>query len=65
MSPATRARWVAQLFEVRADGMSCIEFLQEPPGALNPSSITRQSEKVRKLLEMKVADIPDLPGTEK
>ena len=65
ISPATRARWVEQLFEARADGMSCIEFLQEPPGALNPSSITRQSEKVRKLLEMRIPEIPDLPGTEK
>jgi TnpA family transposase len=65
ISPATRARWVEQLFELRADGMPCIEFLQEPPGALNPSSITREAEKVRTLLEMKVSDIPDLPGTEK
>jgi hypothetical protein len=63
ISPEIRAHWVEQLFDVRADGMPCIEFLQEPPGALTPSSITRQSEKVRKLLEMKVAEIPDLPGT--
>ena len=65
ISPATRARWVEQLFEARADGMPCIEFLQEPPGSLNPSSITREAEKVRTLLKMNIADIPDLPGTEK
>ena len=62
---ATRARWVEQLFESRPDGMPCIEFLQEPPGSLNPSSITRQAEKVRTMLDMRIADIPDLPGTEK
>jgi hypothetical protein len=65
ISPATRARWVEQLFESRADGMPCIEFLQEPPGSLNPSNITREAEKVGTLLDMKVADMPDLPGTEK
>ena len=65
ISPVTRDRWVDQLFEVHAYGMPCIEFLQEPPGSLNPTSITREAEKVRTLLEMKAADIPDLPGTEK
>jgi hypothetical protein len=63
--PKIRAHWVEQLFDVRALVMPCIKFLQEPPGALTPSSITRQSEKVRKLFEMEVAEIPYLPGTEK
>ena len=65
ISPATRARWVEHLFELRADGMTRLEFLQEPPGSLGPSSITRESDKVRTLLEMNIADMPDLPGTER
>jgi len=43
ISPASRARWVEQLFEARDDGMTGLEFLQEAPGSLTPSSITRQS----------------------
>jgi hypothetical protein len=65
ISPATRARWVEQLFESRVDGMTRLEFLQEPPGSLGPNSITRESDKVRTLLEMNIADMPDLPGTER
>lgn len=65
ISPATRARWVEDLFESRADGMTRLEFLQEPPGSLGPNSITRESDKVRTLLEMNIADMPDLPGTER
>jgi Domain of unknown function (DUF4158) len=65
ISPATRARWVEQLFEARADGMSCIEFLQEPPGSLNPSGITREAEKVSTLIKVNIGEIPDLPGAEK
>ena len=41
--PATRERWLEQLFEARADGMTCLEFLQEPPGSLRTSSITASS----------------------
>ncbi len=65
ISPATRARWVEQLFQLREDGMTLLEFLQEPPGSLRTSSITRESDKVRALLEMNIADTPDLPGTER
>ena len=45
--------------------MTLLEFLQEPPGSLNTSSITRESEKVRALLELNIAAMPDLPGTER
>ncbi len=38
---------------------------REPPGSLRTSNITRESEKVRALLEMNIADMPDLPGTER
>jgi TnpA family transposase len=62
---ASRERWLEQLFEVRADGMTLLEFLQEPPGSLRTSDITRESEKVGALLAMKIGEIPDLPGTER
>ena len=65
ISPATRARWVEQLFEPREDGMTQLEFLQEPPGSLSPSSSTRESDKVRLLMEMNVAVLSNLPGTER
>ncbi len=65
ISPEARARWVEQLFEVRADGMTQLEFLQEPAGSLRPSSIVRQSEKVRALRDMKIAEMPSIPGTER
>src|SRR5271165_5587158 len=42
ISPATRARWVEQLFQLREDGMTLLEFLQEPPGSLRTSNITRE-----------------------
>jgi hypothetical protein len=45
--------------------MTRLEFLQEPPGSLGPNSITCESDKVRTLLEMNIADMPDLPGTER
>jgi hypothetical protein len=63
--PATRDRWLDQLFEVRADGLTLLEFLQEPPGSLRTKDITRESEKVSTLLAMKIAEMPDLPGTER
>jgi len=63
--PETRTRWMDQLFELREDGMTRFEFLQEPPGALSPASIMRESKKIYALLEMNVADMPDLPGTER
>jgi hypothetical protein len=65
ISPAARARWVEQLFEAREDGMTHLEFLQEPPGSLSPGSITRQSDKVRLLMEMNVSALSTLPGTER
>ena len=65
ISPAGRARWVEQLFESRKDGMTQLEFLQEPPGSLNIGSITRQSDKVRQLMEMNVDVLSTLPGTER
>ena len=65
ISPPARARWVEQLFRFREDGMTLLEFLQEPPGSLRTSSITRESERVRALMEMHVADMPDLPGTKR
>ena len=63
--PATRERWLDQLFEVRADGATLLEFLQEPPGSLRTKDITRESEKVGALLAMKIAEMPDLPATER
>ncbi|MGH8335962.1 MAG: DUF4158 domain-containing protein, partial [Gammaproteobacteria bacterium] len=65
ISPEARARWVEQLFELREDGMTQLEFLQEPAGSLRPSSIVRQSEKVQALIKMKIAEMPHLPGTER
>ncbi len=65
ISPAARARWVEQLFESRTDGMTQLEFLQEPLGSLNIGSITRQCDKVRQLMEMNVAALATLPGTER
>jgi hypothetical protein len=65
ISPSARACWVEQLFQLREDGMTLLEFLQEPPGSLNTSSITRESEKVRALLELNITAMPDLPGTER
>src|ERR1700677_1794066 len=32
--PAIRYRWLDKLFEVRANGLTLLEFLQEPPGSL-------------------------------
>ena len=46
-------------------GSTLLEFLQEPRGSLRTSSITRESEKVRALMDMHVADMPDLPGSER
>jgi hypothetical protein len=63
--PAIRDRWLDKLFEVRADGRTLLEFLQEPPGSLRTKDITRESEKVGALLAMKIAEMPDLPGTER
>ena len=63
--PASRERWLDQLFEVRADGSTLMEFLQEPAGSLRTKDITRESEKVSALLAMKIAEMPDLPGTER
>ena len=63
--PATRDRWLDQLFEVRADGLTLLEFLQEPPGSLRTKDITRESEKVSTLLAMQIAEMPNLPGTER
>jgi TnpA family transposase len=63
--PVVRERWVEQLFELRADGMTLLEFLQEPPGSLRTSDITRESEKARALIAMKIPDMADLPGTER
>ena len=63
--PATRERWLDQLFEVRADGATLLEFLQEPAGSLRTKDITRESEKVSALLAMKIAEMSDLPGTER
>jgi hypothetical protein len=63
--PATRDRWLDQLFEVRADGPTLLEFLQEPPGSLRTNDITRESEKVSTLLAMKIAEMPDLAGTDR
>jgi TnpA family transposase len=60
---AQRARWVEQLFETRADGMTRLEFLQESPGSLSPGSITRESEKIATLREMNVADVLKLSGS--
>jgi hypothetical protein len=54
---------VEQLFETRADGMTRLEFLQESPGSLSPSSITRESEKIATLREMNVADVSKLSGS--
>jgi hypothetical protein len=65
ISPVVRERWVEQLFELRADGMTLLEFLQEPPGSLRTSDITRESEKARALVAMKIPDMADLPGTER
>ena len=53
------------LAQVREDGMTQLEFLQEPAGLLRPSSILRQSERVRALTEMKISEMPSLPGTER
>jgi TnpA family transposase len=63
--PATREGWIEKLFEVRADGMTLLEFLQEPAGSLRTKDITRESDKVNALLAMKVGEMPDLPGTER
>src|ERR1019366_6674239 len=63
--PASRERWLDQLFEVRADGSTLLEFLQEPAGSLRTKDVTRESEKVSALLAMKIAEMPDLPGTER
>ena len=63
--PAIRDRWLDKLFEVRADGRTLLEFLQEPPGSLRTKDITRESEKVGALLAMRIAEMPDLPGTER
>jgi hypothetical protein len=63
--PAIRDRWLDKLFEVRADGRTLLEFLQEPPGSLRTKDITHESEKVGALLAMKIAEMPDLPGTER
>ena len=63
--PATREGWIEKLFEVRADGSTLLEFLQEPAGSLRTKDITRESDKVNALLAMKVGEMPDLPGTER
>jgi Domain of unknown function (DUF4158) len=63
--PATRDRWLEKLFDVRADGSTLLEFLQEPAGSLRMKDITRESEKVGALLAMKIDEMPDLPGTER
>jgi len=61
--PAIRYRWLDKLFEVRANGPTLLEFLQEPPGSLRTKDIMRESEKVGALLGMKIAAMPDFPGT--
>jgi hypothetical protein len=65
ISPEIRAQWVEKLFSVRADGMTVLEFLQEPPGTLRTRSIVRESEKVRTLREMTIPDLTALTGTER
>jgi hypothetical protein len=60
-----RTLYEHQQFALDTLGMTLLEFLQEPPGSLRTSRITRESEKVRALMEMHVADMPDLPGTER
>jgi hypothetical protein len=63
--PEMRAQWVEKLFSVREDGMTVLEFLQEPPGSLRTRSIVRESEKVRTLREMKIPDLTALTGAER
>jgi hypothetical protein len=62
---AKTERLLRQMCSSDFHGMTLLEFLQETPGSLRTSSITRESEKVRALMEMHVADMPDLPGTER
>jgi TnpA family transposase len=62
---AMREGWIDKLFEVRADGTTLLEFLQEPAGSLRTKDITRESDKVNALQAMKVGEMPDLPGTER
>lgn len=65
ISPELRAQWVEKLFAVREDGMTVLEFLQQPPGSLRSRSIVRESDKVRILREMKIPDLTALKGTER
>jgi hypothetical protein len=65
IAPATRERWLDQLFELRAEGATLLEFRQEPAGSLRTKAIVRESEKVNALRAMKIAEMPDPPGTER